>query len=282
MSQPAITSHIKALEEDLGVRLFERTAGRVKLAPAGEKLRDYALEVNRLAQAALSQIGRLNGEQRGRLCLGASTTIAQYLLPRILAEFVQLHPLIEISAVSANTENIVAQVVNRTLHIGLIEGPPGTSELKVEPFIEDEIVVVVRSDHPFANSQQLNHCPSVADLVKEPLLMREAGSGTRRVVEDALRKAGIPLRDLRTRMELDSSEAIKSGIEAGLGLGFLSRWALRDEPRSIYIAQIRGLEINRLFQFIYPHGPDSEGPPGAFLRFTRQFRSRLKSSLAGP
>ncbi len=276
ISQPAVTSHVKVLEQQLGVRLFERTPGGVRLTAAGERLRRYALEVEELAQQAVRDIGQFNGEERGRLSLGASTTIAQYLLPRLLAEFVQLHPAIELSVVSANTAQIAARVIARQSDLGLIEGPPGACELKIEKFVDDDIVVIVPEGHAFLNPQ--NGTPQVAQLAAEPLLFREPGSGTRRVVEDALRKRGLAQRSLWVVMELDSTEAIKSGVAAGLGIGFVSRWALRDgDSPGVRAVPVAGLRIKRSFQFVYPQGPEPVGAAGAFLRVARQFRNQFTS-----
>jgi DNA-binding transcriptional LysR family regulator len=268
ISQPAVTAQIKALEESVGTRLFERTNLGARLTRAGERLYTYARDVDELTQAALRDIGTLNGEERGRLSLGASTTIAQYLLPRLLAGFLAVHPRLDLSVQSANTEQIVAQVLSRKMDLGLIEGPPGSSDVHLENFTDDEIVLIVPTAHPFATT-----APTLADLATEPLLLRETGSGTRRVVEDALRKAGLSLRALRIVMELDSTEAIKSGVEAGLGIAFVSRWALRHSPsQNLRVIPVDGLSITRAFQFIYPHGPEPEGPAGAFLRYARQSR----------
>jgi DNA-binding transcriptional LysR family regulator len=265
ISQPAVTAHIKALEETVGTRLFERTNLGARLTRAGERLHAYARDVNELTQAALRDIGAMNGEVLGRLYLGASTTIAQYLLPRLLAGFLEVHPRIDLSVQSANTEQIVAQVLSRKMDIGLIEGPPGTSDVRLESLTDDEIVLIVPATHRFATT-----APTLAEVGAEPLLLRETGSGTRRVVEDALRKAGLSLRNLRIVMELDSTEAIKSGVEAGLGIAFVSRWALRQSPcQDLRVIPVDGLSITRAFQFIYPHGPEPEGPPGEFLRFAR-------------
>ncbi len=279
VSQPSVTSHVKALEQELGTRLFERTAAGVRLTPAGDRLLRYAGQVCHLANEAVTDIARLNGEERGRLALGASTTIAQYLLPRLLAQFVQLHPRIELSVVSANTAKIAARVLERESDLGLIEGPPGATELKIEKFVDDRIVVIVPENHPFLQAQ--NGPPRIAELAAEPLLMREPGSGTRRVVEEALRNRGVHQRDLRIMMELDSTEAIKSGVEAGLGVGFVSRWALRNwGPPSVRAVRVAGLSIKRSFQFIYPHGPEPEGAAGLFLRVARHFRAQFASPLS--
>ncbi len=279
LSQPAVTSHVKALEDDLGVRLFERVPGKITITSAGEVLRAYTKELQRLSQDVLREIGRISGEERGRLAIAASTTIAQYILPRLLVEFLREHPKAPVSVISANTQDVVSHVAERRAVLGLIEGPPGTSDLKVENFIEDEILVIVADGHPWARAPEIR--PNVKDLGKEPLVLREPGSGTRRVVENALRKAGLSLRELNIVMELDSTEAIKSGVESGLGVGFISRWAFRDEDlATAKFVRVEGLHIGRRFQFIYPHGPGLQGSAGAFLRLARQFREQLRGRLA--
>jgi len=274
LSQPAVTSHVQALESELETRLFERASTGTTLTPAGKRLYAFAEEVGRMAQQTLRDIGSLQGEERGRLCLGASTTIAQYLLPGLLAGFVDAHPRIDLRVVSANTADIVSQLLSRKIDLGLIEGPPGTGDVKLQKFVEDEVLVIVGLNHPFAFAVVP---PSLEELAREPLLMRENGSGTRRVVEDALRRGGLDLRALHIMMDLDSTEAIKSGVEAGLGVGFVSRWALRQgQGNYIRTIRIQGLEIHREFQFIHLHGPEPDGPAGAFLRFARECQERAQ------
>jgi DNA-binding transcriptional LysR family regulator len=278
LSQPSVTSHIKALEESLGVRLFDRAPGRIVVTPAGEILRAYTKELHRLSDEVLYKLGRLNGEELGRLPISASTTIAQYLLPRLLVRFLMSNPKVEVSVTSANTQEVVSRVVDQRAALGLIEGPPGTNELKAEDFLNDEILVIVSTGHPWA--RMAPNRPSLGDLSAERLIMREAGSGTRRVVEGALRAAGLFLRDLKVVMELDSTEAIKSGVEAGLGVGFVSRWALREEHAdTIKVIRVEGLHIERCFQFIYPHGPLPSGSVGSFLRLARQIRHNTRDRL---
>ncbi len=272
LSQPAVTSHIKVIEEELAVRLFERSSGGIRLTLAGEKLFAFALEAQRMTEQALQSIGVLTGEHLGRLRLGASTTIAQYVLPSLLARFVRLHSCVDLSVISANTADVVAEMLANRIDLGLIEGPPGASDVKVETFVPDEIVVIAGESHVFSDGEEYRVIDP-EDLVGEPLLVRERGSGTRRVVEDALRKAGVDPRILRIVMELDSTEAIKSGVEAGLGIGFVSRWALRSEQTNRFsVIPVRGLKIVRHFQFIYPSGPEPAGAAGAFLHLSRQFR----------
>jgi DNA-binding transcriptional LysR family regulator len=275
LTQPAVTSQIKALETELGLRLLERAAGGVHLTPAGEHLYRFAIEMGERARQTWRELGALSGEQLGNLSLGASTTIAQYLLPRLLSQFLHLHPRVDITVVGANTAQIVGYLLGRRIQLGLIEGPPGRNDIKTEKFVDDEIVMIVAAGHPFASG---SGAPDVDHLRHEPWLVREPGSGTRRVVEEALRKVGLGPRDIRIAMELDSTEAIKSAVEAGLGIGFVSRWALRPaESPSIRAIRIQGLEIKRELRFIYPQGPEPEGPAYEFLRLARQFRSQYSA-----
>jgi len=276
LSQPAVTSHIKALEDDLGVRLFDRSGGKVTITSAGRLLVACAKEMQRLSQDVLHEIGRLNGEERGKLVLAASTTIAQYVLPRLLVDFTRLHPRVEVSIRSANTQDTIDAVTQTPTMLGLIAGPSTTSELKTEDFLDAEIVVMVPSGHRWG--RRLDFPPTLQDLAEEPMVMREPGSGTRRMVEDALRKAGVSLRDLRVVMELDSTEAIKTSVEAGLGVGFVPRCALRaDQMGENRVVNVDGLRIAGRFQFLYPRGPQPDGVAGAFLRHARQLRAAARS-----
>lgn len=270
LTQPAVTRHVQGLEADLAVTLFDRTGGRIRLTPAGETLLRYATRLAALAGEAEEAIGAMRGEVTGLLALGASTTVAQYVLPRLLGEFLATHRAVRLSVLGANTDTIIAGIADQRLALGVIEGPADRSDMKVEPFMDDELLPIVPRGHEWAAVDDV----PVDALVGAPLIMRERGSGTRRVVERALAQIGQPAGTLNVVMELDSTEAIKSAVQAGLGVGFVSAWALPRERRlgTLAIARIRGVTIHRQFQFIYPHGPEPEGAAGAFLRFARSRR----------
>jgi len=271
LTQPAVTLQIKALEEELGVPLFDRTENRVALTEAGRILLKHAKKVEGLTARARQELARLVGEEEGDLSAGASTTIAQYLLPKLIGEFRRSNPKIRLSLLGANTEKIVLGILDGTLAIGLIEGPSLHRDLGEEPFVADEIVVVVPSKHDWVGQRV-----ETQQLLKAPLILREKGSGTRRVVEAALKAAGIPMKHTHVIMELDSTEAIKSAVEAGLGVGFVSRRAIQkelelDTLREVHIAK---LSMQRIFSIIYPRGPEPRGAAGVFLRFLREKRDR--------
>ena len=267
LTQPAVTLQIKALEEELGVPLFDRTENKVALTQAGRILLKYAKKVEALTAVARHELAQLVGEEEGDLSAGASTTIAQYLLPRLIGEFRKSNPKIRLSLLGANTEKIVSGVLDGTLAIGLTEGPSLHRDIGEEPFVSDEIVVVVPSKHEWVGQHV-----EVQQLCKAPLILREKGSGTRRVVEAALKAAGIQMKHTSVIMELDSTEAIKSAVEAGLGVGFVSCRALEKELKldTLREVHITNLAIQRISSIIYPRGPEPSGAAGVFLRFLRE------------
>lgn len=271
ISQPAVTLQIKALEEDLGIRLFDRAAGRISLTQQGVVLLDYAKKMASIASEAEQRLGDNHGGASGELLLGVSTTIAQYVLPRLLGAFIAEHPRVQFFLSSGNTDEIVQLVLAGKVAIGLIEGPAKDRSLRTEPFMDDELVLIAAREF---EPDDL----SAPQLVALTLLMREQGSGSRRVVEAALKRAGINLRSFKKIIDLDSTEAIKSAVEAGLGVGFVSRWALSKELElnSLKIVGVHGVEATRHFTLITRAGPEPHGPAGAFRNFALG-RARLLS-----
>jgi DNA-binding transcriptional LysR family regulator len=266
LTQPAVSLQIKALEEDLGVQLFDRTGAQIALTEAGKVLLGYSRQANALFLQAEHEIAALSGDHAGLLSLGASTTIAQYLLPRLLSEFLRSHPRIHPTMISGNTEQIVEAVKKQKIALGLIEGPARSRDIKSEPFLEDELVLIVSAAHEWAELESI----PCSEIAVAPLLMRERGSGSRQVVEMALQRQGVKLNTLRIVMELDSTEAIKSAVEAGLGVGFVSRWAIAKDLRlgaHFKIVEVAGLRIKRDFCVAYTSGVEPQNVANEFRRF---------------
>ena len=266
LTQPAVSLQIKALEEDLGVQLFDRTGAHITLTAADSVLLGYAQQVNALLAQTEHDIAALSGEHAGQLALGASTTIAQYVLPRLLGEFCREHPRVHPTLISGNTEHIVDAVEKQKIALGFIEGPARSRDVKTEAFLEDELVLIVSTAHEWAERKAV----SCSELAAIPLLMRERGSGTRHVIEMALERLGVKRSSLHIVMELDSTEAIKSAVEAGLGIGFVSRWAIAKDLRlnnSFKIVNVEGLRIKRDFLVAYASGPEPHGLVIEFRRF---------------
>jgi len=271
LSQPAVSQQIRALEEEARVRLFDRAGGdghgsQIALTEAGRVLLGYANRAAAVMAEAERALASLNHEVTGELRLGASTTVAQYLLPRILGAFLKQYPHVRMSVVSGNTEEIAAAVAEEKVALGIIEGPAMRRDVKTEPMAPDELVLIVSPSHMWA--QRKGAIP-VEDLGTVPLLLRERGSGSRRVVERALKDAGLPLKSLKVAMELDSTEAIISGVEAELGVGFVSRWAVGKVLRlgSVKVVKVQGLRIVREFSFVHVAGTEPAGAAAAFQRF---------------
>ena len=272
LSQPAVSQHVRALEEEAGAQLFDRSRGdghgsQISLTEAGRVLLGYANAAAETMVDARRALAALNHEVAGELRLGASTTVAQYVLPRILGAFLRQYPQVKLSLVSGNTERIVEEVAEKKVTLGIIEGPPMRRDMKTERMVRDEMVLIVNPNYPLALRKGGVIAPS--ELAKVPLLLRERGSGSRRVVERALKKAGVPLRSLNVAMELDSTEAIISGVEAELGVGFVSRWAIGKVLRlgAVRVVPVEGLEIVRDFSFVRLVGVEVTGAAAAFQRF---------------
>jgi len=273
LTQPAVTLQIQALENDLGVRLFDRAGGKISLTAQGSILLGYANKVAKLVAEAEGELGDGDGKVSGELPLGVSTTIAQYVLPRLLGAFLEEHPHVQFSLHSGNTSQIVQFLLEGKVSLGLIEGPSRERGVRTEPFMEDELVLITPRSY---ESDQLSR----SQLAQSSLLMREHGSGTRHVIEKALEKAGFKLKSFKNVMDLDSTEAIKSAVEAGLGVAFVSRWAISKELElgTLKLANVAGLRIARQFTLITRTGPEPQGPAGALRAFALG-RARLLSKM---
>jgi len=266
LTQPAVSLQVKAFEEELGVALFDRRGARVCLTPAGQALLQYAEQSSRLLHEARHAVSAFSGTQSGALTLGASTTIAQYILPRLLSEFCSAHPRVRPTLTSGNTEEIVTAVEVEKIALGFIEGPPHSRDLALTPFLEDELVLLVPAAHEWAERAEA----TLEELAGAPLLMRERGSGTRNIIELAFEHHHIRRGSLNVVMELDSTEAIKSSVEAGFGVGFVSRWALAKDARfesEFRILKVKGMRIRRHFDLITRKAPELSGPAAEFRSF---------------
>lgn len=285
LTQPAVTQQIRALEEEYGVSLFDRRGGRIALTAAGKALVPYAERLRAVAEEAHAAVVGASGSAGGQLALGASQTIGQYVLPRLVAGFLKENPRVSVTANGGNTDQILEALVAHRIQLALIEGPAQRKDIHVERFMDDEMVLVVPADHEWAGRQI-----ELSQLQAAPLLMREFGSGSRRVVEKALIRAGLRKKDLQPRMELDSTEGLLSAVEAGLGVSFASRWAVRSQLAlgSLAIVGIRGLSITRNFSLAWTTGPEPSGNAGAFRWFLQgqsvefQSRSAAFRKAAGP
>ncbi len=223
ISQPAVSKHVLDLEEELGAKLFHRLGRRIVLTEAGRLMADYAQRIFVLADEARRALEELEGLERGRLKLGASSTPGCYLLPRTLAAFQARYPRLEVSLDILASHDVVDRILRQELDLGFV-GATFDAELHVQPYVEDQVVLVLRPGHPLASVRTI---PRGA-LEQETVILRDVASGTRTVAEAELRARGITIRRL---LELRSVEAVKQAVAEGLGISFISRYAVALEVR---------------------------------------------------
>lgn len=268
ISQPAVSKQLAELERSLGTRLFDRLPKGVQLTEAGEVLLGYARRLFALEKEAETVLSELQGLARGRLAVGASTTIGGYLLPGILAGFHRRYPSIEVHLEIANTDRIQQLLMEGILDEGLTEGFADSPELEAEVFLEDELVAVAAPNHPLLEEGPV----TVERLCREPFLLRERGSGTRAIIEQALKERGIVL---EPAMTLGSTEAIKRAVANGVGISIVSglTLGLEREAGRLTVVELSDLSIRRPFHRLRLRGKQES-------HAVRAFRERMRRSLS--
>ncbi len=223
MTQPAVSSAIKALDAEYGVPLFSRAGRRVQLTDAGRVLLGYADRIQTLEEEAIKDIKAMAGNVQGTLTIGASTTIAQYVLPRIIGDFAARYPQVSFSLVSQITEQMIQLLQDGKVDVAIVEGDVTSNLFNSSVWMTDEL---------FLNTVDDGNAPesvTFEKLLTLPLLMRERGTGHRQTLESSFRSRGVEMSDLNIVLTLGSTEAVKQAVEAGLGYGFLSEWSCKKE-----------------------------------------------------
>ncbi len=247
MTQPAVTFQIRQLEEQFDTRLFDRAHNRVSLTDAGERAFEYAENIFEQYSEMENAIREITGDISGSLVIGASTTVAEYMLPALLGDFKQQNPDVKMRLQVGNTEGIVSMVENNTIDLGVVEGPINNKHLQVEVCRKDQLVAVVAPGHPLANRKKV----SLADMMKHPFICRETGSGTREVISEKLRSAGLDRQAVSNTLELGSPESIKGAVEAGMGVSILSSVSvIKEIELGTLVAISLTPKIHRDFSFV--------------------------------
>ena len=249
LSQSSVSIQIKQLEEQWDCQLFERTTKKMSLTPAGEIVFKQVQKLFSIMNETTNELQELKGVVHGDLQVGASLTIGEHILPFVLAEFNKLYPKVDIRFKVFNSRYIIEKLNNREINLGFIESMLSYPTLKQVPFAEDELIIIAPPNHWLSE----NECISIEELLTLPLIMREKGSGTRQVTEDTLRRNHVDPMKLNIVIELEQTEAIKSVVEAGLGVSILSRHAVKKELelqtlKHIVIKEFRFL---RSFYMVY-------------------------------
>jgi DNA-binding transcriptional LysR family regulator len=235
MTQPAVTFQVRQLEEYFNTRLFDRTHNKVNLTPAGERVAEFAERIFDLYAEMESGVRDLTGESSGALTIGASTTIAEYMLPALLGEFKNQYPDINLRLKVSNSEGIVSMVEHNVIDLGVVESAVNNKNLIVEVCHVDQLVLVAAPDHELAKrGGKVN----ASDIVRYPFVSREEGSGTRDVVMQYLMEHKVSPGDMTFSLELGSPEAIKGAVEAGMGITILSRSIIGKELKLNMLAEL--------------------------------------------
>ncbi len=271
ITQPAVTKHIHELEHQLKTKLFERNGIKIKLTPAGELLLRYTEDLSALYRNLEFEINTLSQRHSGKLNIGASTTVAQYVLPPVLAAFHNKFKDIKIFLSINNTGQIEQALQNKEIDLGIIEGRTKNASFKYTEFIKDELVLVATAGHPLTKKESIKP----EELLKIPLLLREPGSGTLEVIAHALKPLGIRINQLQNEMQLGSTESIKLYLQHSACMAFLSVYSILKELRDkdFSIIDVKGLSIERYFYFIQPQG-QAEGLPDLFMKFAKHYNFR--------
>ncbi|KXB28962.1 LysR family transcriptional regulator [Dechloromonas denitrificans] len=267
MTQPAVTFQIKQLEEQYSTRLFERRHGSISLTPAGELVLGYAERILALSDEMETRLSEMTGEMRGPLLVGASTTIAEFMLPRVLGEFNALYPQVRARLIVANSESIESRVAEHTLDVGLIEAPAKLSGLNSQICCEDELLVICAPDYPLATLKSVT--PKV--LADYEYISREPGSGTREISDAYFAANQVPLENLKTQMELGSPEALKGVVSTGLGFAIVSRAVVAKETRLGALASVPlNPPLTRSLYLVHPQDRFQSRLTTTFIDFAKK------------
>ena len=269
LTQPAVSLQIQALEEMYETKLFDRSSSRVTLTPAGEVLYKYAKEILALYTAAEKVLGEMTGLVKGSITIGAGSTIGNYMLPSVISDFRKTHPKIKVHLSVANMQRIIELLNAGNINVGLVEGDVKRQKIVVDKLLSDELLLIVPTHHPWAKRKEV----SVSELIEEPFILREAGSGTRQTIEKFLARHGITLQAMKVSMVLGTTQAIKEAVENGLGVSIVSRWAARKEIKygTLSMLSFKEEKILRNFSLITYKNSVSSHAVEEFLAYLKSY-----------
>jgi DNA-binding transcriptional LysR family regulator len=268
VTQPAVSLQIRSLEQRLGQRLLDRSGRRVEPTEAGLRLYRGAQRLIALEQQLLADLGdEADGELKGRLEIGASTGPGGSVLPVVLGEFQQLHPLVHVALTVSDTHTVVEQVGRRELELGIVGVAGRHRGVTFEPLYRDEVVLAVPSGHSRAGKTM-----TLEELKTEPLVLMQEGAGIRQMIDEELRELGLRLRDLDVKLELGLQESARAAVLGGFGATFISRIAIEGDlaAGALAIARVEGLEPARDVQLARATGRAETRVAQEFVAFARE------------
>jgi DNA-binding transcriptional LysR family regulator len=269
LTQPAVSLQIQALEEMYETKLFDRSSSKVTLTPAGEVLYKYAKDILALYVSAEKVIGEMTGLVKGSITIGAGSTIGNYLLPSVISDFRRAHPKIKVHLFVANMQRVIELLNAGNISLGLVEGDVKRQKMVVEKLISDELLVIVPTHHPWSKRKDV----SIAELIDEPFILREAGSGTRQTIEKFFARHGITPQNMKVSMVLGSTQAIKEAVENGLGVSIISRWSARKEIRfgALHTLNFKEEKMVRNFSLLTHRNSVSSHAIEEFLSYLKSY-----------
>jgi DNA-binding transcriptional LysR family regulator len=271
MTQPAVTFQIRQLEEQFNTRLFDRTHNKVTLTEAGKQVYMYADRILKLYEDMTHSITEMTGDVSGGVSLGASTTIAEYMLPRLIGNFKMKYPEVNISLKESNSEDIITMVENNVVDLAIVEGSINNKNLIVEQCRVDQLVVIMPNNHALANESTLQ----VKDILEHPFICRESGSGTQEAITNYVHKQS-PNSVLNICFELSSPEAIKGAVEAGMGISIVSRASIDKELRLGTLTAVELLpKLERPFSFVRQRYKFKSRAADELLDFAQEFCKQM-------
>jgi DNA-binding transcriptional LysR family regulator len=273
LSQPTVSEHIRYLEDLLEVRLFDRLGREVAATRAGELLYGYARRILSLTQEASRSLELYRGKVTGTLELGGSTIPGQYVLPILIGSFKRRHKDIRIRLVIADTREVTDMVLDGTLELGVVGARFKNSKLAFDTLFEDELVLAVPPDHPWASRRAIR----LDELAEASFIMREPGSGTRMTTLSRFEEAGFDPENLRIMAEMGSTDAVRQAVKAKVGVSILSRRAIADDVRFglLSLVSIENLSLTRHFYLVIHKGRSLSPLAQAFVEFLKKNHAGL-------
>ena len=269
-SQPAVSAQIRQLEESMGIKLFDKIGRKTHLTQAGEELYLYSQKIFTLIDETIETMEALRSPYHGRLSVGADTTVGTYVVPKLLGNFHQLYPDVEITLEVVNRGYLVDALVNNRIDMVIMGKIPTEAPVFVAPFAPNELVLVAPPTHRLAGCIKI----PFAELAREHFLLREVGSGTRSALESAFQEAGLPL---QVSMQVGNNSAIKQGVASGLGIALISRVALdmELETNRLVILDVEGFPIMRQWRLVHLKDKNLSATARAFKHFILQHTDQL-------
>ena len=264
LSQPSVAVRMRQLERDLGSKLFEQLGKKVALTEAGQLLIPYATRVIAILEDVRHAVGELKGLERGSLRIGASTTPGMYLVPQTIAHFKNRYPRVEVHLAVRDTRQIEEGVIQNEFDFGFVGGHLAGDEVDVFPWLTDQIVLVVAPKHRLVQKKSVKP----HDLRKEKFIIREPGSATRAAILTHLQKRDV---EMNTIMEMENPESVKKAVQSGLGIAFISKFAVETElkAKTLVNVHVRGLDIQRELKIVVRKDKHLGRAAQAFIEIAR-------------